>query len=93
MALVTCSRCGRRAEGLPFPPYPDDLGARVQRQVCAACWREYMGRQTMVINEYRLDLMDPRAQEILTRDMVEFLNLEAEGEADREEGGEEVEEG
>jgi Fe-S cluster biosynthesis and repair protein YggX len=38
-----------------------------------------MSRQTMVINEYRLDLMDPRAQEILTRDMIEFLNLEPEG--------------
>jgi Fe-S cluster biosynthesis and repair protein YggX len=88
MALVTCTRCGRTAEGLPFPPYPDDMGARIQRSVCATCWREYMGRQTMVINEYRLDLMDPRAQEILTRDMIEFLGLESVngGAEGREEG-------
>jgi Fe-S cluster biosynthesis and repair protein YggX len=79
MAQVTCTRCGRTAEGLPFPPYPDELGGRIQSRVCAACWREYMSRQTMVINEYRLDLMDPRAQEILTRDMIEFLNLEPKG--------------
>lgn len=78
MALVTCARCGHTAEPLPFPPYPDELGARIQRSVCASCWREYMVRQTMVINEYRLDLMDPRSQEILTRDMVEFLNLQPE---------------
>jgi Fe-S cluster biosynthesis and repair protein YggX len=82
MTQVTCTRCGRTAEGLPFPPYPDALGARIQGSVCAACWREYMARQTMVINEYRLDLMDPHAQEILTRDMIEFLNLEPQG-ADR----------
>ena len=87
MSQVTCARCGRTAEGLPFPPYPDDLGARIQAAVCAACWREYMGRQTMVINEYRLDLMDPRAQELLTRDMIEFLKLEPESaEGARKEG-------
>jgi Fe-S cluster biosynthesis and repair protein YggX len=87
MSQVTCARCGRNAEGLPFPPYPDALGSRIQGSVCAACWREYMSRQTMVINEYRLDLMDPRAQEILTRDMIEFLKLEPEGaESAREEG-------
>lgn len=86
MAQVTCTRCGRTAEGLPFPPYPDELGSRIQSRVCAACWREYMSRQLMVINEYRLDLMDPRAQEILTRDMIEFLNLEPEGSQPR--GGE-----
>lgn len=43
-----------------------------------------MRRQTMVINEYRLDLMDPRAQEILTRDMLEFLQLD---EAEEPDGG------
>ena len=80
MATVTCTRCGRTAEALPAPPYPDALGSRIQRSVCAACWREYMGRQVMVINEYRLDLMEPRAQEILTRDMLEFLRLEPEEE-------------
>lgn len=79
MPLVTCKRCGRTAEALPFPPYPDETGARIQESICAACWREYMERQKMVINEYRLDLMDPRAQETLTRDMLEFLGLELEG--------------
>ena len=43
-----------------------------------ACWSEYLQRQTMVINEYRLDLLDPQAQEILTQDAIEFLGLEGE---------------
>ena len=87
MAIVTCMRCGRSAEGLPFPPYPDELGARIQQSICAGCWRDYMERQKMVINEYRLDLMDPRAQEILTRDMIEFLGLEPTGEGASRGGG------
>ena len=76
MATVTCARCGRTAEGLPAAPYPDAVGELVLRNVCAGCWREYMGRQVMVINEYRLDLLDPRAQEVLTRDLLEYLKLE-----------------
>ena len=78
MASLTCARCGRTAEALPFPPYPDELGALIQRRICPACWGEYMRRQTMVINEYRLDLLDPQAQEILTQDAIEFLGLQAE---------------
>jgi Fe-S cluster biosynthesis and repair protein YggX len=78
VATVTCARCGRTAEALPFPPYPDELGALIQRRICPACWGEYMQRQTMVINEYRLDLLDPQAQEILTQDAIEFLGLQAE---------------
>jgi Fe-S cluster biosynthesis and repair protein YggX len=89
MAIVTCTRCSRTEEGLPFSPYPDEIGTTIQRSVCAACWREYMGRQTMVINEYRLDLTDPQAQEILTRDMLDFLKLGGPGGS----GGEESEEG
>jgi Fe-S cluster biosynthesis and repair protein YggX len=78
VASLTCARCGRTAEALPFPPYPDELGALIQRRICPACWGEYMRRQTMVINEYRLDLLDPQAQEILTQDAIEFLGLQAE---------------
>ena len=80
MTTLSCARCGLSAEGLPVPPYPDELGRRIHESVCAACWRECLERQKMVINEYRLDLMDPRAQEILTRDMLEFLGLEPAGE-------------
>lgn len=87
MALVTCTKCGRTAEGLAAPPYPDEIGERVRGNVCAACWREYMGRQVMVINELRLDLLDPRAQEVLTRDLIEHLKLDR-PEDDRPRGSE-----
>ena len=89
MSEVRCRRCGRTAAGLEIAPYPDATGELVLRHVCAACWREYMGRQVMVINEYRLDLLDPRAQEVLTNDLLEFLNLEDLAEAGTAEGAEE----
>ncbi|HEY7529453.1 MAG TPA: Fe(2+)-trafficking protein [Gemmatimonadota bacterium] len=87
---MTCARCGRTAEALPFPPYPDELGALIQRRICPACWSECLRRQTMVINEYRLDLLDPQAQEILTQDAIEFLGLQAEAGGTEATGGTEA---
>ncbi|MDX1661426.1 MAG: oxidative damage protection protein [Gemmatimonadota bacterium] len=76
MAEVTCTRCGETREGLDRPPYPDALGEEIAENVCAVCWDEAKGRQVMIINEYRLDLSDDRAQEILERATREFLGLE-----------------
>lgn len=89
MAEVTCVRCGRTAPGLDRAPYPDELGREILEKVCVACWDETRNMQVMVINEYRLDLSDPRAQEILERSTREFLGLEPAGtsEAGEEDDG------
>lgn len=75
MADVTCLRCGETKPGLSRPPYPDDLGRRIAEEICADCWEEAKRIQVMVINENRLDLSDPRAQEILERATRDFLGL------------------
>ena len=31
--MVQCLKLGREAEGLDFPPYPGDLGARVWQNI------------------------------------------------------------
>jgi Fe-S cluster biosynthesis and repair protein YggX len=72
---VHCSRCGRDAAPLARPPQPGRLGAEIQRQVCADCWAEWQGMEVKVINELRLNFMDPQAQETLTQHMRDFLHL------------------
>lgn len=76
MAEVTCARCGEAKPALERPPYPDALGREIAEKICADCWNACKQMQVMVINEYRLDLSDPRAQEILERQTIEFLGLE-----------------
>jgi Fe-S cluster biosynthesis and repair protein YggX len=73
-----CARCGRAgAPRLARPPLPGPLGREVQAQVCADCWGEWTRAEVMVINELRLNFMDPAAQEILDRQLREFLHLPA----------------
>jgi Fe-S cluster biosynthesis and repair protein YggX len=60
---------------------PGAAGREVQAQVCADCWAEWGRSEVMVINELRLNFMDPAAQEVLNRHMREFLHLPAAGAA------------
>ena len=76
-ALVACVRCRREAPAVPSVPYPGALGEEIRTKVCVDCWREWQHAEVMVINELRLNFMDPRSQEILVRQMREFLVLDA----------------
>jgi Fe-S cluster biosynthesis and repair protein YggX len=72
-----CARCGRDgAPRLPRPPLPGAAGRDVQARVCADCWGEWTRAEVMVINELRLNFMDPASQQILDRQMREFLHLQ-----------------
>ena len=56
---------------------PGALGQTIRDSVCADCWNEWTKAEVMVINELRLNFMDPTAQETLERHMREFLALDS----------------
>ena len=60
---------------MAHPPFSHEQGRIIQQNICADCWREWIGMGTKVINELRLPLSDPRAQKEFDRHMYEFLNL------------------
>lgn len=72
---VLCGRCGKVGGKLARPPFRNDQGMLIQKQVCAPCWKEWLEMGTKVINELRLPLNEPEAQRVYERHMLEFLNL------------------
>jgi Fe-S cluster biosynthesis and repair protein YggX len=70
---VHCVLLGREAEGLDRPPYPGELGRRIYEQVSRDAWRQWLGHQTMLINEYRLTVVDPKARQFLEEQMERFF--------------------
>jgi len=70
---VQCVLLGREAEGLDRPPYPGELGQRIYEQVSKEAWQQWLGHQTMLINEYRLVVIEPEAREFLRKQMEEFF--------------------
>ena len=76
-ATVTCRRCGKQGPALARLPLPGALGEQIRATVCADCWGEWEAAEVMVINELRLNFMDPEAQKVLEQHMREFLALDA----------------
>jgi Fe-S cluster biosynthesis and repair protein YggX len=70
---VQCVLLGREAEGLARPPYPGPLGKRVYDSVSREAWQKWLGHQTMLINEYRLSPMEPKARHFLEQEMEKFF--------------------
>lgn len=73
---IVCSRCGAHADPMAQPPTPNEIGREVQSKVCAACWQEWLRTQVMLINEYRLNLVDPQVRTALEKQLREFLHLD-----------------
>jgi Fe-S cluster biosynthesis and repair protein YggX len=70
---VNCVKLGREAEGLAYPPYPGELGKRIFENVSKEGWQMWLRHQTMLINEYRLTPVDPKARKFLEGEMEKFF--------------------
>lgn len=71
--VVHCVKLKKEAEGLDFPMYPGELGKRIFENVSKEAWQQWLGHQTMLINEYRLSPMDPKARKFLEGEMEKFF--------------------
>ena len=71
--MVKCVLLGIEAEGLDYAPYPGDLGARIYENVSRQAWQQWLGHQTMLINEYRLTPIEPKARKFLEEEMEKFF--------------------
>jgi Fe-S cluster biosynthesis and repair protein YggX len=70
---VFCVLLQREAEGLDRPPYPGEMGQRIYAQVSKEAWQRWVEHQTMLINEYRLSTIEPKARKFLAEEMEKFL--------------------
>ena len=70
---VHCIKLDKEAEGLDFAPYPGALGQRIFEQVSKEAWQQWLGHQTMLINEYRLTPIEPEARKFLVTEMEKFF--------------------
>jgi Fe-S cluster biosynthesis and repair protein YggX len=70
---VQCVVLKREAPGLERLPYPGPLGQRIFNEVSQEAWGSWVRHQTMLINEYRLTPVDPKARKFLEAEMEKFL--------------------
>lgn len=80
---VQCLKLKKEAEGLEFPPYPGEMGTRIWQSISKEAWQDWLGVQTRLVNENRLNLADARARKYLKEQMEKYLfediDVEAQG--------------
>jgi len=74
---ITCTRCGQQADPPPAHrvPFKDPTKERILSGICNVCWKEWEGMEVKVINEYRLNFLDPEHREMLRRSCLDFLRV------------------
>lgn len=71
---VFCVKFQREMPGLdevPFEGHP--LGQKIFENVSKEAWKMWVERMKMIMNEYRLNLGTPEAQEFLIKQMDDFF--------------------
>ncbi len=71
--MVQCVMLKREAPGFERPPYPGELGRRIYESVSREAWARWLQHQTMLINEYRLTPIEPKARKFLEAEMEKFF--------------------
>lgn len=71
--MVNCVMLKREAPGLDRAPYPGALGQRIFNEVSKEAWAGWVRHQTMLLNEYRLTPVDPKARKFLEGEMEKYF--------------------
>jgi Fe-S cluster biosynthesis and repair protein YggX len=71
--MVKCVLLGVEAAGLDYAPYPGELGQRIYENVSQEAWQRWLKHQTMLLNEYRLTPIEPKARKFLVEEMEKFF--------------------
>ncbi len=70
---VNCQKLGKELPGMPYKPFDNELGQKIYDNISMDAWRLWLEHSKMVVNEYRLDLTSPRAQQILLEQAEQFF--------------------
>ena len=73
MRTVNCLKLDKELEGLDRPTYPGEIGKKIFENISKEAWGLWLKHMTMLINEYRLTPIEPKARTFLEEEMEKFL--------------------
>ena len=73
MKTVHCIKLKKDAEALTRAPWPGELGQRILDNVSKEAWGEWLGQQTILINENNLSPINPEHKALLQKEMTRWF--------------------
>ena len=71
--VVHCVKFDKDMPGLERIPWKGDIGKRVYENVSADAWKLWIEHSKMLVNEYRLNPLDPASQKIMEEQMEQYF--------------------
>jgi Fe-S cluster biosynthesis and repair protein YggX len=71
--MVNCVKLGKELPGLDRAPWKGELGQRIYDNVSKEAWRTWVEHSKMLMNEFRLNPLDPNSQKIIAEHMEQFF--------------------
>lgn len=70
---VFCTYLKKEAPGLAFQLIPGELGKRIFDNISQEAWNGWQQKQTMLINEKKLSLINPEDRALIQETMIGYL--------------------
>jgi Fe-S cluster biosynthesis and repair protein YggX len=71
--MVKCVKFGKEMPGLDRIPWKGEIGKRVYENVSKEAWKLWLEHSKMIMNEYRLNPLDPSSQKVMEAQMEQFF--------------------
>jgi len=70
---VFCTYLKKEAPGLTFQLIPGEVGKRIFDNISQEAWTEWQKKQTMLINEKKLKMLNPEDRALIQEAMIGYL--------------------
>ena len=70
---VFCTYLKKEAPGLAFQLIPGEVGKRIFDNISQEAWTEWQKKQTMLINEKKLKMINPEDRALIQEAMIGYL--------------------
>lgn len=70
---VFCAKLKQELPGLDEPPFDTELGNKIYENISQQAWNQWMEYCKMLLNEYRLNPARKQDQEVIVKQLEQFL--------------------
>ncbi|CAL4324548.1 oxidative damage protection protein [Buchnera aphidicola] len=70
---IYCFFYKQKMQGLNFKLYPGKIGDKIYQKISQKAWNQWIKKQTILINEQKLNMLNKKDQKILEKKMIQFL--------------------
>lgn len=73
MEIIYCKKLQSDQPALSSAPLKGEIGTKILHEISKPAWQQWLIKQTKLINEYKLDPLDPKAVQFLREEMEDYL--------------------